>query len=142
MKEIVVYEAKDGKRFDKESDCYDYEIVIYCAEQIMETLKPRTPIDYNHAVQQDLQEVRSAFNKFMLLCARVIPLFARHFEEVADGTRHPSHAWRILSDYSYDYPVLHKVWSRFECISQTSGIEYEQPYYTQHENEFKGEIIK
>lgn len=63
------------------------------------------------------------------------------FSEVANGTRHISHAGRVLSDYSHDFPILWKLYFRLECINDFSGFEYEQPYFANHESEFKGVII-
>ena len=74
-------------------------------------------------------------------CAKAIPLYRRWFKQVKSGTRHISAIGIVLSDYNKDFPYLWKAFYRFQCISLTSGIEYEQAYFALHENEFKG-IVK
>ena len=60
-------------------------------------------------------------------------------DEIADGSRHQSHIGYIFDDMP-QYPILNHTFFRFECINMESGIEYCQPYYKEHENEFKGVI--
>lgn len=141
MEEITIYKAVDGTRFDSEYDCEHYESVIDKANNIMSRLRPNDEISSNVAIRQDSDVVTEVKRDFFLLCAEVIPSYKRWFSEVANGIRHISHAGRVLSDYSQDFPILYKLYFRLECINDCSGIEYEQPYSANHEIEFKGVII-
>ena len=141
MEEIVIYKAVDGTRFDSKGDCEYYESVIDNVNNIMSRLRPNDEISSNVAIRQDSDVVIEVKQDFFLLCAEVIPSYKQLFSEVANRIRHISHAERILSDYSNDFPILYATYFRLECISETSGIEYEQPYFAKHEIEFHGVII-
>ena len=141
MEVIITYKAVDGTRFDSKNDCESYESVIDNVNNIMSRLRPNDEISSNVAIRQDSDVVIEVKKDFFLLCAEVIPSFKQLFSEVADRKRHISHAGRILSDYSDDFPILYKSYYRIECINQISGVEYEQPYFANHETEFDGVII-
>lgn len=140
MVEITIYEAVDGTRFNSKGDCEHYESVIDKANNIMSRLRPNDEISSNVAIRHDFNVVTEVKKDFFLLCAEVIPSYNQWFSEVANGIRHISHAGRVLSDYSHDFPVLWKLYFRLECINDFSGVEYEQPYFANHECEFKGVI--
>lgn len=141
MEEITIYKAVDGTRFDSKGDCEYYESVIDNVNNIMSRLRPNDEISSNVAIRQDSDVVKEVKQDFFLLCAEVILSYKQLFREVANSIRHISHAGRVLSDYSHKFPILYDLYFRLECISETSGIEYEQPYFANHEIEFKGVII-
>lgn len=141
MEKITIYIAVDGTRFDSKEDCKYYESICKNVSNIMARLRPNEDVSSRIAIKQDVDVVREVKQDFFLICAEAIPSFSQWFKEVADGTRHISHAGRILSDYSKDFPILSATYFRLECISETSCIEYEQPYFANHEIEFKGVII-
>lgn len=141
MKEITIYEAIDGTRFNSKGDCEYYESVIDNVNNIMSRLRPNDEISSNVAIRQDSDLVIEVKQDFFLLCAEVIPSCKQLFSEVANRIRHISHAGRVLSDYSHNFPVLYDSYFRLECISDFSGVEYEQPYFVNHEIEFKGVAI-
>ena len=141
MEEITIYKAIDGTRFDSKADCEYYESICKNVSDIMARLRPSEEVSSCIAIRQDIDVVKEVKQDFFLVCAEAIPSFSQWFKEVADGTRHISHAGRILSDYSKDFPILYATYFRLECISETSGIEYEQPYFANHEIEFHGVII-
>lgn len=141
METITIYVAKDGTRFDEKTNCEYYESIIDNVDRIMSRLRDNTDVSSVLAIKQDVSEVKSALEDFMRICGEVIPSYRHLFLQVGCGERHISHAGRILSDYSSSYPMLYDTFFRFECINEKSGIEYEQPYYALHEEEFKGQII-
>jgi len=140
MVEITIYKAVDGARFESKCDCEHYESVIDKANNIMSRLRPNDEISSNVAIRQDSDVIKEVKRYFFLLCAEVIPSEKQWFSEVANGIRHISHAGCVLSDYSHDFPILWKLYFRLECINDFSGVEYEQPYFANHESEFKGVI--
>lgn len=135
IKEVIIYEASDGSRFDTRKEAERCEILYEKCQMIMRQLRPR--IEHS-AVQQDVEKVKKAFAKFMDLCAEAIPECKKTFIGVKDGSINQSWAYRLISDYNIK--CLNGVFFRFNCINMTSGIEYEQPYYVKHESEWK-EVI-
>ena len=134
VKKVEVWEAQDGKRFDEHIDATYYDSIIDWCSEVMSKLRPH---EEGGAVQQDVEEVKKAYAEFMDLCAEVLPKNKDWFQGVKKGRRHPSHVQYLLSDYSTDYPILWKTLFRFDCINMTSGIEYYQPYYVEHEDKWK-----
>ena len=141
MEEITIYKAVDGTRFDSKGDCEYYESVIDNVNNIMSRLRPNKEVSSRIAIRQDVDVVREVKQDFFLICSEVIHSYSQLFKEVAYGTRHISHAGRILSDCSKDFPILYDSYFRLECINDCSGVEYEQPYFANHEIEFEGVII-
>lgn len=139
MKKLLIYEAKDGKRFDNKSDCFSYELIISSIVSVMSNLRNDIEPNSTTAVKQDIFAVKEAFKDFMGICAAAIPEQSKWFEEAKKGKRHISHIEYILSEYAHDFPVLRRTIHRFICISE-NGIEYEQAYFAEHEEEFKGTI--
>ena len=141
MKKITIYESNDGTRFDNKADCKYYESICKNINNVTSRLRPNNDVSNLVAIRQDSDIVREVTQDFFLICAEVIPSFKDLFMQVANNERHISHAGRILSDYINDFPILYKTYYRIECISQISGVEYEQPYFANHEIEFDGVII-
>lgn len=141
MEEITIYKAVDGTRFDRKADCEYYESIYKNVSNIMSRLRPNDEISSNVAIRHDSDVVVEVKEDFFLLCAEVIPSYKQLFSEVANRIRHISHAGRVLSDYSHDFPILYDSYFRLECINDCSGVEYEQPCFVNHEIEFKGIII-
>ena len=143
MKEIILYEANDGVRFELECDCVYHEAFCDKVEEINKRLRKNEEIDGTLAIEQDLDVVRSAFKDLMELCAEEFPqLDGRVFKEVASGQRHISHANYLLQEYSDQYPTLRRLFYRFMCIDINTGIEYEQSYFAQNPQDFKGKVLK
>jgi len=135
IKEVTIYETTDGSQFDTLKEAEEYEMLYEKCEKIMSHLRPH---EDNCAVQQDVELVKKAFNEFMDLCVETIPHYKKTFIGVKEGTVHPSWAQRIISDYNIE--CLCNASFRFSCTNMISGIEYEQPYFVNHESEWKGEI--
>lgn len=135
IKEVTIYETNDGSQFDTRKEAEEYEILCEKCEKIMSQLRPHE--DYG-AVQQDVELVKKALNEFMDLCAEVIPSYKKTFIGVKEDNIHPSWAQRIISDYNIE--CLCNASFRFSCTNMVSGIEYEQPYYVNHEYEWNKKI--
>ena len=141
MKEIIVYEAMDGKRFDSKDACMSYDVVINRVREVLDMLKPAPDTKTGfYAVKQDKENVLKALSMFAAICGDVIPTRKDVFYSVADGGTNQSHMDRILSDYSVDYPILYENFYRFKCINYDSWVEYPQQYYALNEDKFNGEI--
>lgn len=133
IKEFIVYEV-DGKRFDQEIDAQYYKHLCQRISKIMSLLKPRTKeVEDNLAyIEHDKKNLNIAFSRFMGVCGEVIPLFKEGFAQVGVGERHISHAGYIIGNYSSDFPIISKTFSRFSCINFETGYEFQQPYYASH----------
>lgn len=142
MKVITIYAAYDGTRFDSAKECEKYEAVMNSVDNIMKRLRnDKNALEHGCAIQQDRQTVKSCLNDFLELCEKTIPTEAKVFKECKEGKRHISHAEYVVSEYSNDYPCLHRAMLRFACINEVSGIEYEQPYFANNEPQFKGRVL-
>lgn len=141
MKEVIIYEAYDGTEFRDKNMCMEYDSYIEKANEIMSQLRVRKS-DSNYAVRQDVSVVKKAMKQFFDEVAKPLldsETLSTIMDEIADGSRHPSHIAYIFNEMT-QYPILNHTFFRFECINMESGIEYCQPYYIKHENEFKGVI--
>ena len=136
IKKVTIYETTDGCRFNTEKEAEKYESLYEKCENIMGQLRPRVD---DGAVQQDVNLVKKTFNEFIDLCIETIPTHEKTFIRVKEGSIHPSWAGGIISDYNIK--CLCNASYRFKCTNMTSGIEYEQPYYVNHESEWIREII-
>lgn len=145
MKEKIIYVADDGTEFSIKESCATYEDLLNRVRRTIAFLKPNKDIDgHNITVRHDPCIVKQAFHDFLQICETTIPdnRIADMFRKARTGSEyvHPSHLEYHLSDYSKSYPILWSTFCRFQNINFTSGIEYTQPYYVYHENEWKWEI--
>lgn len=139
MKEIIIYEANDGTRFKNKRKCETYENICTKVADIMSVMKVREGDDI--AVRQDKGNVHKAFFGFMDLCGDVFPEHRDWFNQCAIGSRHISHAGRILNDLHDECPILDRTMYRFQCIDWNSGIEYPLANYSYKPEDFKGKIL-
>ena len=142
MKEITIYECEDGSRFDNRKKAAIYDKVLETIKDIMAPIGEPVTESYS-AKQRDKDAVETAAKDFMQLCAWCIPDWSDTFEkvnELEDLQRYI--VGRVLGDYSHDWKCLHNAFFRFSCISPISYIEYEQPYWTSHEDEYQEELAK
>lgn len=141
MTEKKVYVANDGAQFNRPEECLAYECYLNKTNEIMSKLKPRKD-EEGYAVRQDIDTVKQTMKDFFDNVGKPLvgwDLAKRMMDDTAKGIRHISHIVRLFSELP-EYPVLSNTFYRFTCISMQSGIEYEQPYYASHENEFKGVV--
>lgn len=143
MREIIIYEARDGEEFYDKTKCQNYETVLDKIDEIMSELRDDSNVSCSVAIRQNVETVKKVLNRFLLEVCE--PAFSdseykKWIQEVADGTRHMSYVARLLSDNRSKGKAYYHTCFRFMCINMESGIEYEQPYYAEHEDEFEGVI--
>ncbi len=143
VKQVIVYEAY-GKRFDEYNDALKYEYLYEEVEKIMSDLPPRSEAVENgtDVVKHDVSTLNKCLKAFCNICAEHITPFKQWFIDVVNGDLHISHIGRILSDYRSDFPILYKTYYRFDCIDFETGIEFQQPYYVTHQDEFFSQLKK
>lgn len=141
MRKLTIFET-NGKRFDTYEEALKYEKLCKKVDGIMSQLLPRTKeiekgTDFN---KHNKETLNGCFKAFCKECAKQIPDWEAWFTETANGIRHLSHIGRILSDYSCDFPCLYSAYHRFCCTDFNTGVEFQQPYYVTHQNEFFNRI--
>ena len=134
MKEITIYECEDGSRFDIKGKAERYDEVLEKIKRIMAPIGE--PVTESYSAKQRAKD-------FMQLCAWCIPDWSDTFGKVNELEAIQRYiVGRVLSDYSNDWKCLWEAYFRLSCISPTSYIEYEQPYWTSHEDEYQEELLK
>ena len=138
---VTIYRTSDGEEFSTLESAEKYDKLCSKVDIIMQGLRDRPE---NKAVRQVPKDVKHMFRKLMDLCAQEMPLSKWKFDTAAlgenleSGETHISWVQREVSDHGI--PCILRALYRFTCISD-AGIEYEQPYYVRHEDEWKGEIV-
>lgn len=138
---ITKYRTSDGEEFGTLELAEKYDKLCSRVDMIMQGLRDRPE---NKAVRQVPRDVKHVFCKLMDLCIQEMPLSKWKFETAAlgedlePGETHISWIQREVSDHRI--PCISRALYRFTCISD-AGIEYEQPYYVRHEDEWKGGIV-
>lgn len=142
MKRITVYECADGKRFDDLDKANEYDNIFFLVEDVLSKLG--TPLQNGdlNSEQRDEARVRQGLSKLMEICKQAIPYNDKWFDSVTIENCRDNYVERILGDYQHDYPCLFDAYYRFCCISPSSFIEYKQPYYAKHEEEFEQMVEK
>lgn len=141
MKEITIYQTKDGCRFDKKEEAANYETLCNKCNKIDSMLTNiGRGLEYNEYIQQKTRVVKQAFSDFLDIVAEAIPEYAIWSEQTKNGERHISHIGRVISNYNIR--CLEKLYFRFSCISFDNGREFQQPYFVTHQNEATKEVFK
>ena len=150
MKKIIIYEAKDGTRFDKKAEAQEYESMLLKISEAEKKYigKRRKDVERGLACSEHKPEDVNAFKKELCeIAAYYIPSSKKFLRECGNGTRHISHAQRLVGDACI--PALEAAFFRLDCINAETGKEYEQPYYAhnpeaweRHEKMYKSEIEK
>lgn len=145
MKEVIMYSASDGSTFSDKGKCERYEKIVDDVNAIMSLLHDNEIISSETAIRHKAFVVQECFRQFLLTVCKPLfdsDVYKTWFDKTATGEMNINTVGRLLSDYSDEYPILNKTYYRFLCINMKSGIEYEQPYFVSHENEFHGYIAE
>ena len=134
MKKITVYECSDGTRFDSEAKAEKYDNLLSKLKDIESKYLGKSPNGNTYTKQHNLEDVHQYKLAICKAAAEYFPRYAKVFEECGIGTRHMSHAQYYIQDYNAT--ALLQAFYRLECIDEKSGIEYEQPYYATHPEEW------
>ena len=139
MKTITKFRAIDGKEFNNENECLDYENLISKVNNIMKTL-PSLPKDDGCSFSNGngyIQHDKMILRKVQINLLKEIKNHIDHKwiqQTIDDENVHPSYVGRLVGDY--DIKPLNKAWNRFMCIDKL-GREWGQPYYASNPNEGK-----
>lgn len=121
MKQILIFEAADGTRFDEPDKCNDYEALCSEVNRIMAPLS--NPNISGAGFYQHLPNIaQHAASEFTALAVRKLA------PERANEFWHPQGIiQRFVDDCSLK--CLHRASGRIACIDLETGREYEQPCY-------------
>lgn len=142
MKVVIKYKAIDGKEFEKEQDCIDYELLIETVNHIMSKL-PKLPendscsfVNGGGYIQHNKRKLQAAKIALLELCKKYID-HKWIQQTIDDSSVHPSYVARLLGDYGIN--PLYDAWHRFVCIDSDLK-EWGQPFYAS--NQSKAEQTK
>lgn len=136
IQSVIIYECLDGTRWNtreeakKYADLYDDIEDIYSKYLSSDTSKY---VENQKYIPQDKEKCIEYKTKILELAAKYIPYYEKQFNQCITGERHISHAERYVDDSQY--PKLREAFFRLACISE-NYIEYDQPYYADHEDVF------
>lgn len=138
METITKFKAIDGKTFNSQSECLDYENLINTINNIMKKLPalPNDSIDFTNGdgfIQHDKNILRSVQVNLL----EVIKKYIKHNwvqQTIDDENVHPSYVGRLIDDYGLN--PLNDAWYRFMCIDKF-GREWGQPFYANNPDKGK-----
>jgi hypothetical protein len=127
MKKITKYEAFDGKVFNTEKECLDYEKIIEKVDEIMKPFGKR-PDNSNFTngsgfLQHEKSDVEKAKSELLRLG-----------NEIFKCSTNFGFIGRYFDDSGYD--CLYRAWGRLSSIDNKSR-EWGQTYYALNPNEGK-----
>ena len=136
MKEITIWQASDGKRFDEKRQCEKHEEL--CAEimDLMAHLPPRptdTAFLYGAGFVAHDPAVAKQVRRSLLFKTARLTTNRRILEGIESDTIQPLFIGVVIGEL--DMPILDDAWWRFLCMSRDFTKEFGQPYYRDHEDE-------
>ena len=139
MKAITKYQATDGKEFDSENECLDYEALITRVDTIMEALPPLPKdglLDFLNGegfIQHDKTILRNV--QLSLLKEMQKHIDHRWIQDTIDNENvDPGYVKKLVDDYTLI--PLQEAWNRFMCIDDLYR-EWGSPYFVRNPNEGK-----
>jgi hypothetical protein len=144
VNKITKYEAIDGRLFNCEQECKDWDSHILEVRAIIDLLAPlpeEKGCNFSNGdgyVQQKKPIVEHAIRAIVRIAKTDLGVNKKDFLENPFGYRHS-----IIGRYIDDGGDLHlyRAWSRFMCMDDQFR-EWGQPYYASHPHEGKQHEIK
>lgn len=134
METVTKFLAVDGREFNSETRCREWEACLAVAHDIESELGPRPRISHGKYVQRDVELVNRVKNRCLDAMRKKHPSWswntARN-EDIGTGS--------IIGRYADDSDSpFRKLWCRLMCISMKTGREYDQPFFAFNEHESTG----
>lgn len=134
MRTITKFVAADGREFNDSARCEMYERRLEIAAETMKVLGDRPTLGHWRYVQHDAKIVNAVKNELLDRMREAHPSWSwgdSKNEDIGTGN--------IVGRYCDDNDSPFKAaWWRLMCINLTSGREYDQPYFANHESEATG----
>jgi hypothetical protein len=133
MKQIIKWQADDGREFQEETECKAYESLCGEVASIMATFPAHPKNDgcrfaNGHGfIQLSEVVVKEVRNKLLDLISGEIN--HRWVEESRDMSVHPSYVARLVGETGLR--PLYNAWNRITCVDD-QWREWGQPYYASH----------
>ena len=135
MREVLKYQANDGKLFDSKDSCISHEEKLTQVSDIICQLEPKPDsCDFSNGsgYVQQYEDVFLKVRRELLELAKADTDHKWIQQSIDDRTVDPSWAGRIIGECCID--ALYRAWNRFSCIDKDFK-EWGQPYFTTHQNE-------
>lgn len=146
MKELTVYVAEDGARFDTRDSCGAHDLLVSRCRDIEAQLRPTPKDDHLEFANGGgyVQQLDAAYTKVK---DELLMLYSEHCDYSHSTMRHIDEARRRpcgeagfsmiprLFD-SGDTRPIDRIWHRLVCIDSRCR-EWGQPYFATHPNEGK-----
>jgi hypothetical protein len=130
-----IFISDDGKEFESEKDCLDYESWLKRYDAILRKL-PKHPdtCEFTNGegyIQHDLKVLEGVRKEFYTLAIEEIKSI---HPDAGDIVPNSYGFWRYLDDNG---AIGYVKGIRFLCINYENGREYGQPYFVSHESQVK-----
>jgi hypothetical protein len=135
MKEVLRYQANDGKLFDTKGKCIDHDDKLTEVSKIISQLEDKPDsCDFSNGSGyiQQYEDVFLKVRKELLELAKKDTDHKWLQQSIDDITVDLSWGGRIIGECCID--ALYRAWSRLSCIDKQFR-EWGQPYYSTHPEE-------
>lgn len=127
MKQVMVFQAPDGARFDDPDKCREHEALLAEVEAAVAPLGPDRPVHGAVYRQRDRAACLQAKRNLLAIVRRKFSPATFPVLQHPDDDIHPmSSVGRIIDDTG---GPLCKAWNRLMRINWDNFREYEQPYF-------------
>lgn len=142
MKKIEKYVADDGKEFNLEADCIEYESICTEISNVI-FLLPKIPENYGCSfangrgyIQHEEEAFYKARSNLLMIANRLMP--HKWFDQsLSDKSTQPSYAGRIISEIN---TPLNNAWYRVMCTDK-SLREWGQPYFALNQDKIDAKDV-
>ena len=140
---VKIYRTIDGCTFATYDEAKRYaDMYDRVKEAEKSTLGERTKDvkDGRDTQNHTLEQVAEYRKRIFELAAEYIPEYRDTLLRCGEGLAHISHAERIVIDY--EIKMFRDALYRLSCISEETGIEYQQPFYVKYPERWTLEFIR
>jgi len=137
MKQIIVYVASDGSRFDDPVKCDEYEVQCRLISNAVAPLGVERRIDSGEFFQHTREACMAAKVALVGVFQAIYPTW--DLKDCRPEDVHPlGVVGRVISDGNHN--ALNRAWNRLGCINWELFREYGQPYFANHPSEATREV--
>jgi hypothetical protein len=128
MKQITVYEAKDGAEFKNQEDCEKHELFINALTYATDLLHPIVnELDGEDYIQHPAGSVRAARSDVIRAIGSHLSIPDRVIVEALRADHNQTIFGRFVDDSGNR--TAYSVWTRFMSMCPVTDREFSQPYY-------------
>lgn len=136
MKQITVYEASDGSRWDDEGGATRREaLVARCVDA--ESVLPKTVLGHGEFCTHNPEQAKAFHVAVVEIARHEHPGTMAGYPANNLAVSPTSLIGRIVSDTG---GPLNRLWHRLMCLDTESGREFDQPYFRNHPHEARERV--